>query len=247
MLIFPAIDLLGGRCVRLTEGAYDTVKAYSEDPVEVARRFEAEGATWLHVVDLDAARSGEASNWSVVERICTETGLRVELGGGVRSLDLARAALRLGVERVVAGTVLAHDPELAKSLFEELKQFVVAGIDTRDGRVAAQGWTETSDLEGLAFARELERAGCRRVIFTDIARDGKLTGPNVEANRQMAKGLAIPVVASGGVSTLDDLDALAPTGVEGVIVGKALYEGRFTLPEALERAKSLSAGPDPVH
>ncbi len=233
MLILPAIDIRGGKCVRLTEGDYGREKVYGLDPAEVAASFQAQGAEWLHMVDLDGAKAGRPVNLDVVRAVRAAVDLKIELGGGIRTLQVAEEALEAGVNRVVVGTRLTQDEGAAKAFFEELGERVVAGIDTRNGRVAVQGWTETGDLDGIQFARRMEELGCKRVIFTDIARDGMLAGPNLEAMRAMASALSIPVIASGGVARLDDLPALAETGVEGAIVGKALYEGRFSVSEAI--------------
>lgn len=233
MLIFPAIDILGGRCVRLSQGDYGQVKTYGEDPVEVALEFEDQGAQWIHVVDLDAAKSGRPENFDLVTRLAHAVKAPVQIGGGVRSLEYAKRLLDGGVTRVIVGTKLVHDPDLAETLFRELGEQVVAGIDSKDGYVAVHGWTETSGQEAVGFAVQLQEAGCRRVIATDVATDGMLTGPNLSLMRSYVDRLTIPVIASGGVSSLDDLADLRKVGVEGSIVGKAIYENRFTVSEAI--------------
>ena len=240
MLVIPAIDLLGGKCVRLSQGAYDAVTHYDVDPLEVARGFENSGAEWLHVVDLDGARTGEGINFEIIERIASGTSLRLEVGGGVRSLERARELLDRGVGRVVVGTKLVQDPELAERFFRELGDQVVAGLDARDGMLAASGWTEHSEVSAVDYAAQLEAIGGRRIILTDIGRDGMLSGPNLELLRTVKSATSLPVIQSGGVSSLDDIRTLAELGAgapEGVIVGKALYEGRFSCAEAIQASE----------
>lgn len=236
MLIIPAIDLRGGRCVRLTQGDYGRETIYDLDPVEVAQRFAAEGAEIVHVVDLDGAKGGSPQNLEIVARIAAEGGLPVEFGGGVRSLETAHRALEAGVQRVVVGSKLVQDAELSARFFSELGDRVVAGIDAREGKVATIGWTETSEVTAVELAQRVEAAGCRRIILTDIARDGELKGPNLDLLRDVVSAVKIPVIASGGVAVVEDLAQLRaafPAGVEGVIVGKAIYENRFTVAQAV--------------
>ena len=236
MLILPAIDLIGGRTVRLVEGDYDRKTDYDLDPVAVAKGFEAEGAEWLHVVDLDGAKVGHPVNLDILRRIAEETHLKIEFGGGLRDFDSIDLALRAGATRVVLGSKIAKDLGFAAKSFATYGEQVVAGIDTRDGKVAVHGWLETGQDRGTDLAQRLEEMGCKRVITTDISRDGALIGPNLTSLTEMIEAVSIPVIASGGVSVLKDLEdlkGLAAPGIEGVIVGKALYEGRFTLAEAL--------------
>lgn len=235
MLILPAIDLRGGECVRLTQGDYARETQYHRDVVEVAQEFASAGAEVLHVVDLDGARDGVPANLALVERIVKDGGIPVEFGGGIRSLETARRVLDLGVLRVVVGTKLIQDRDLADQFFTEFGDRVVAGIDARDGKVATVGWIETSDVTAKGLAQRVEGSGCKRIILTDIARDGALVGPNLSLLREVVDAVTIPVIASGGVAEISDLLAIQhafPTGVEGIIVGKALYEGRFSLEEA---------------
>lgn len=245
MLVIPAIDLLGGRCVRLTQGDYSRQTDYGADPVKVAAAFEQEGAPWLHVVDLDGARAGVPHNLDTLSRIRENTRMKMQFGGGVRSAETLRAVLGLGADRVVVGTRLVQDESAAEELFQEFGESVVAGIDARNGVVAVQGWTESGGLEAVGFAVRLQELGCRRVVFTDIARDGSLEGPNLPALRAMVGALRIPVVASGGVSRLEDLGEIRDQGAEAVIIGKALYEGRFTLRAAFSTARK-NTGHDPL-
>ena len=236
MLIFPAIDLRGGRCVRLFQGDYAQETVYDEDPCRVAREFEKQGAEILHVVDLDGARSGTPANLEIVSAICHAVKIPVQFGGGVRSLETARRALEMGVHRVVIGSKLLAEPEFAEAIFAALGESAAAGIDAREGRVAVAGWTETSDTPAADLARRIEALGAHRFIVTDIARDGALQGPNLDFLRTMAAAVQGKVIASGGVSSIDDILAIRHLGapnLEGVIVGRAIYEGKFTVAEAL--------------
>jgi phosphoribosylformimino-5-aminoimidazole carboxamide ribotide isomerase len=234
--VIPAIDIRGGRCVRLFQGDYAQETVFGEDPVEMARRWEGEGARRLHVVDLDAARTGEPVNLAVVGRIAAALAIPVQMGGGVRDGAGVRRALEAGVERAILGTAAAETPEAAAALFAEFGERLVLGLDARDGRVAVAGWRETTAWSAVDLARQLAAAGARRVIYTDIATDGTGRGPSLVSTRALAEALDIPVIASGGVGTLDHIRAVAGlegAGVEGVIVGKALYTGAVSLRDAL--------------
>lgn len=228
----PAIDLLGGRCVRLLQGAYDQVTTYHEDPVAVARRWYALGAGRLHVVDLDAAKGGPANNAIQIEAITKAIDIPVQTGGGVRTIEDVERALALGIRRVIIGTAAVRRPEFVS---EALRRFgperVAVGIDARNGEVRVQGWTKGSGLDALAFAVDMESRGIRRIIYTDISRDGTMQGPNLDAYRALGSTLQYArITASGGVAGYEDLKALqtlAPLKVDSVIVGRALYEGRF--------------------
>jgi phosphoribosylformimino-5-aminoimidazole carboxamide ribotide isomerase len=236
--LIPAIDLRGGRAVRLFQGDYDRETVFSDDPVAIARRWEAEGATRLHVVDLDGARSGEPVNRPVIERILDDATIPVQVSGGLRDAEAVERVLAAGAARAILGTVLT-DPHLARPLLERFGDRVIAGIDARDGRVAVRGWRETLELDAVELAQELAAAGARRVIFTDIGRDATLTGPNLEAMRRMAESVPIPVIASGGVGRIEDIrDLAALSCLEGVIVGRALYTGAVSLPEALAAVRA---------
>ena len=244
--LIPAIDLLGGRCVRLAQGRYDAATVYDDDPAAVAARFAAQardagGAlAWLHVVDLDGARSGAPANRAAVEAVLAAAGnARVELGGGLRSLAAVEAWLGLGVARVVLGTAALRDPALVREAARRFPGRVAVGIDARDGRVAVSGWLETSETDAVALARRFEDAGVAALVHTDIARDGMGTGPNLEATAVLAESVSVPVIASGGVGSEDDVRAaraLAPRGVAGLIVGRALYTGAVDLGRALRIA-----------
>lgn len=223
--------------MRLYQGRYDKATVYANDPLDMALRWEEQGATSLHVVDLDGARDGRPVNWRSVERIISRTGLRVQLGGGIRTQANVEEMLSIGVEVVVLGTSLVAKPEEARSLAGAFKGRVAAGVDAKDGKVAVSGWEENTKVDVLELAGELDEAGFARFIHTDISVDGTQEGANVEATRRLAEAVKTPVVASGGIGSLADIEALLPlesAGVEGVIVGKALYEGSFTLREALD-------------
>jgi len=240
MLIIPAIDLKNRRCVRLTEGRETSAKVYDRDPIEVARSFQAVGATLIHVVDLDAAfLESQSSNREIIREIARAVTIPIEAGGGVRSLsDIKYLIAEVGVRYVVVGTLAAEDPN---ALIEAVNQFgdsIVAGIDARENRVAVRGWTDQTTIDAIELAKRVAEIGVRRIVYTDIARDGRLEGPNFDMTRRIAEASAIKVTASGGVASLEDLDRLCetePFGVDSVIIGKALYEGRFTLEAALAR------------
>ena len=233
MIVLPAIDIRAGKCVRLTQGDYGREKIYDLDPVAVAEGFRTEGAEWIHVVDLDAAKVGSPVNVDIVAAIVRETGLPVEYGGGVRSIDSAAKMLDLGVARVVVGTKLVSDRTLAQELFKTFTTRLVAGLDARDGKVSISGWIEDSSLDVIDFAKEMESIGAQRIVVTDISRDGMLTGPNLELLRRMLEAVRIPIVQSGGIASLDDVSAVKNVGAEGVIIGKAIYEGNLTVANAV--------------
>ncbi|MDP1808939.1 MAG: 1-(5-phosphoribosyl)-5-[(5-phosphoribosylamino)methylideneamino]imidazole-4-carboxamide isomerase [Actinomycetota bacterium] len=239
MIVFPAIDILAGKCVRLHQGRYDAVTVYADDPSEVARLWQAQGAEWLHVVDLDGAKDGRPVNLEAVEKIAARVDLPVQYGGGAREEADLRRLFNLGVRRIVLGTTLITDPEFAAKAVAEFGDALVAGVDARNGKAAVAGWREDTDINAAELAGELQGRGIARVIYTDISVDGTRRGPNLEATRTLAESLAIPVIASGGVSALSDiraLTALEGVGVEGVIIGSALYERSFELSEALKVA-----------
>ena len=232
MIILPAIDLLGGRVVRLREGRREEATVYSERPGEVAARFAAEGAERIHVVDLDGAFAGRRENREAVARILA-SGARVQLGGGVRDLDTCAALVEAGVDRVVLGTAMVKSRAMVEAACARWPGRVVVAVDARDGRVAVEGWAEATAIEAGALAREAAAAGCAAILYTDIARDGTGRGPNVPATARLAAALApVEVIASGGIASLDDLRALAAAGVPAAVVGRALYEGAFTYAEA---------------
>lgn len=238
MEIIPAIDLKGGKCVRLTQGVFSQVETYSEDPVKYALRWQQEGATRLHMVDLDGARIGtpQTQNLEVIRQVLRKVTIPVQLGGGIRSAEIVERMLRLGIDRVILGTSVAQNDTLAQDVIMQYGDKVVIGIDAKDGFVAVSGWQERLNESAVAFARRIVAMGAKRIIFTDISRDGMLTGVNTTALAEMLAAVPVPVIASGGVGTVEDIRALtamkSPT-LEGVIVGKALYAGKVSLPEAI--------------
>ncbi len=233
MIILPAIDIKDGHCVRLYQGDYGQVTTYDTDPVQVALRWQEAGASWLHVVDLDGAKQGMPVNVDVIGRMRAATKLHIEVGGGMRALAHIERILAQGVERVILGTIALTDRELLQEALERWGEQIIVGIDARDGWVAIAGWYETSGVEATALARNLEELGVQRFVYTDIARDGTLSGPNLEALATMQRATSRALIASGGVHNLEDLRKLAKLGVEGVIVGKALYTGDIDLATAI--------------
>src|ERR671915_930171 len=241
--LYPAIDLRGGRAVRLLKGDYAAETVYSDDPVDVARSFDAAGAHWIHVVDLDAARSGEAGNLEFVAAIARSVGCEIETGGGVRTVEAAERLIDAGVARVVIGTAAVEHPELVSELAGRYPGRVAVGLDARGRQVAVKGWTETTGADLVDLAKRFEGEGVAALIVTEIGRDGTMAGPDLDQLRAVLEATGIDVIASGGVGTLDDVRALAglraqgPNGgkhsLAGVIVGRAIYEGRFTVEEAL--------------
>lgn len=238
--LIPAIDVLGGSCVRLAQGRYDAATVYDQDPAAVAARFAAFPLRRLHVVDLDGAKEGRPCNTEAVKGILVEMkGVPIELGGGIRTLESVSEWIELGVDRVILGTAALRDPQLVKDAAKRFPGHVAVGVDANEGRVAAEGWLETSDVDVLELARRFEDAGVAALIHTDIARDGMGTGPNLEATADLASKVEIPVIASGGVGSVEHVRAaaaLADRGVAGVIVGRALYDGSVDLADALEAA-----------
>lgn len=236
MILFPAIDLKDGACVRLAQGDMNRATVYETDPAAQARRFAELGFPWLHMVDLNGAFEGRSVNGAAVDAILDATDMKVQLGGGIRDMTAIEGWLARGVARVILGTVALRDPDLVREAARAFPGRVAVGIDARDGRVAVEGWAEQSDIEALDLARKFDDAGVAAIIFTDIARDGVMTGPNVAATADLARALTTAVIASGGVSCLDDLRALkdvADAGIAGVISGRALYDGRLDAAEAL--------------
>lgn len=240
MIVFPAIDLRGGRCVRLLQGRADAETVYSDDPVAVARRWEDEGAQWLHIVNLDGAFGHDSPNPAVVQRIVQAVDVPVQFGGGLRTFEDVEGAMDWGVARVILGTAAVRDPGLVILAVQKFgAESIVLGVDVRDGRVATHGWQEVSEVDAVDLALDMLLHGIQRVIYTDIARDGMMTGVDLTGVAEMARRTGLYVIASGGVSSLDDvrrLKAVEPLGIEGLIIGKALYTGVIRLKDALEIA-----------
>lgn len=237
MDVIPAIDLLDGRCVRLYQGDYARSQVFDDHPTDVAKQWVSQGATWLHVVDLDGAKTGRVVNQAAIEAIVQAVPVSVQVGGGLRDRHSVAQVLALGVQRVILGTVAVEQPNLVAELCKEFPEQIVVGIDARNGRVATRGWLETSEVLATQLALQMQELGVAAIIYTDINRDGTLIGPNLEALRELAAAVSIPIIASGGVSSVVDLLsllALEPLGVRSVIVGRALYTGDISLKAALQ-------------
>jgi phosphoribosylformimino-5-aminoimidazole carboxamide ribotide isomerase len=237
MEVIPAIDLLAGRCVRLYKGDYAQSQVFSENPVEVAKMWADQGATRLHLVDLDGAKAGKIVNLPAIAAIRNNLSIPIEVGGGLRDRSSVVELFNLGVDWAILGTVAVEQPQLVQELCQEFPEKIIIGIDARNGLVATRGWLETSSVLATQLAVQMQELGAAAIIYTDINRDGTLQGPNLDALRELAAAISIPVIASGGVSSVTDLlslSALEPQGVTGVIVGKALYTGNIILKEGLQ-------------
>jgi phosphoribosylformimino-5-aminoimidazole carboxamide ribotide isomerase len=242
MLVIPAIDLKAGRCVRLYQGDLNQVTIYSDDPVAMALRWQSEGAERLHVVDLDGAVSGAGVNTAVIEQICQALVIPVQMGGGIRDLSAIERLLSYGVARVILGTVAYRQPEVVATACQRFPGHITVGIDARAGKVAVQGWTEATELEALELAKRCAGVGVSEIVYTDITRDGTEQGVNLAATLALARAVSLPIIASGGVATVQDIERLTPLaseGIVGVIVGRALYTGAMRLAEAIAIAKDL--------
>ena len=237
MLIFPAIDLYGGKAVRLYKGDYNQMTVYSDSPVDVAKDFEKSGATCLHLVDLEGAKSGETPNLDTVKKIVENTSLFTELGGGIRSMEVVKAYLDAGVNRVILGTAAVTNEAFLREAVAAYGERIAVGVDLRDGKVAIKGWTETSQLSALDFTKKLQEIGVKTIICTDISKDGAMQGANHSLYRELSEALDINIVASGGVSSIDDVKALRRQNLYGAIIGKAYYTGAISISEAIEVAK----------
>ena len=237
MILYPAIDLVGGKAVRLFKGDYAQMTVYSDDPVSVARDFQRAGAKRMHLVDLEAAKSGIPANAETIRDIAEQTDLFLEVGGGIRNMEILKTYLDLGVDRVILGTAAVTDPQFLKEAVETYGEKVAVGVDLKDGFVAIKGWTETSDLTADAFFAQMEELGVKTVICTDISRDGAMKGTNRALYRKLSEKFSIDLIASGGVSSIEDIAALKEMGLHGAIIGKAYYTGAIDLREALEVAR----------
>lgn len=241
MLIIPAVDIKQGRCVRLFQGRLDSETVFSDDPAAMAKRWEQEGAEIIHVVDLDGAVEKCPQNLNSIKKIIESVDAHIQVGGGIRSQETVKMYLDLGVKRVIIGTEAIKEPRFVKDACKAFPDQIVVGIDARDGLVAIEGWTETTGVKAVDLARQFEDCGVAAINFTDIHRDGMQTGPNIEATRCLAEAVSIPVVASGGVSTIQDIKNLMPleaVGVVGIITGRALYSGSLSLKAAIEVSKT---------
>ncbi len=233
MIILPAIDIKDGLCVRLYQGDYAQITTYDTEPAKVAQRWQSCGADWLHVIDLDGAAAGHPVNVEAVKAIRATTSLHIELGGGMRTLEDISHMLDLGIDRVILGTVVITDQSLLLKAVSRWREQIAVGLDARHGSVAISGWRKTSQMRATSLASELCSAGVQRFIYTDIARDGALNGPNIQELKEIQREISCSLIASGGVSSMDDLHALASLDLEGAIVGKALYTGNIDLAGAI--------------
>ncbi|MDO5415748.1 MAG: 1-(5-phosphoribosyl)-5-[(5-phosphoribosylamino)methylideneamino]imidazole-4-carboxamide isomerase [Lachnospiraceae bacterium] len=236
MQLYPAIDMKNGQCVRLKQGEFKEITVYSDAPEKVAAYWQEQGATFLHLVDLDGALAGHSVNEEVIRRIAQTVSIPIEIGGGIRTEEAIRNMLSLGVKRVIIGTKAVERPEFLKEMVETFgSDAIVAGIDAKDGLVAIQGWEQVSSVKASELCRQMKEYGVRHVVYTDISRDGMLSGPNVAATKALTDETGLDIIASGGVSCMEDLEALYQAGIQGAIIGKALYEKRIELKEAISR------------
>jgi phosphoribosylformimino-5-aminoimidazole carboxamide ribotide isomerase len=234
--IYPAIDIIGGKCVRLSQGDYDSVKVYSDDPIAIARSFYDAGARWIHIVDLDAAKTGIPSNHKIIARIAKETDLSVQTGGGIRNMEILDNVLNSDVRRAILGTSAVKDWEFTENAIRKYGDRIVIGIDAKNGEVAVDGWTSASQLTAIDFAQKMQELGARTVIYTDISRDGMFKGTHIDGIKELVLKTSMDIIASGGVAGIGDVTAAKSAGASGVIIGKALYEGRVDLKECLLNA-----------
>lgn len=237
MILFPAIDLYEGKAVRLLRGDYDNMTVYSDAPAEVGKAFASMGAEWIHVVDLEGAKTGETPNFDTVLKIKQESGCKVEIGGGIRDIGTVERYLSAGIDRVILGTAALRDEQFLIQAVETYGAKIAVGADLRDGYVAVKGWTETSNTTAAAFCKRMQEIGVKTLIVTDISRDGAMKGTNRALYRELSEAFDLQITASGGVSTLDDVKALAALGLYGAIIGKAYYTGAIDLRQAIEVAK----------
>lgn len=232
MRIIPAIDIIDGKCVRLTKGDYATKKVYNENPLEVAKAFEGSGIEYLHLVDLDGARSKHIVNYKILEQLATKTSLKIDFGGGLKSDEDVRIAFNSGAQQITGGSIAAKDPSLFLSWLTRYgNEKLILGADANDRKIATHGWQEASDLDVIDFVKNYEEKGIKYVVCTDIAKDGMLEGPSIDLYQEMISQSSIHLIASGGVSSMVDLEQLDSIGCEGAIIGKAIYEGKISLDE----------------
>ncbi len=240
MIIIPAVDIKQGKCVRLLQGRMEDITEYSDDPLKMAKRWEAEGASLIHVVDLDGAFAKEVRNLKTIQNILSGINIPIQVGGGIRDLKTIEMYINMGVSRIIIGSEALYNPDFVKEACLKFSGRIVVGIDARNGKVAVEGWSRTSETKAIDLAKEFESCGVAAINFTDIHRDGMQTGPNIEETAALAEAVSIPIIASGGVSTIQDIKNLLTVeskGVAGVITGKALYEGTLDLKEAIRISK----------
>ena len=249
MYLLPAVDILDGRAVRLSKGDYNAVTTYNDDPIAQAQAFEQQGATWLHVVDLNGAKSGIPENAAIIQQILTKTQLKVEVGGGLRSLEACERLAQAGVTRMVLGTALVRDPEFAQAAIETYGDMLTAGIDAKGGEVAVAGWIEGSGIAATELASRMATLGYKHLVYTDIARDGMQTGIDPQAYVAMAQAFRNPVIASGGVASVADIENLASCAgaIEGVIAGRSIYEGTLDVVEGIAKCAAVTAVWEAAH
>ncbi len=239
MKIYPAIDLIDGQAVRLVKGDYGKVKVYDSDVVSVAKRFADDGAKYLHVVDLNGAKDGGTRNFSVIEKIVTATGMRCEVGGGIRTLESINTYLQSGADRVILGTAAVNNPQLLKDAVLAFGEKICVGVDTKDGAVAINGWTEVTNTDGVEFCRHLQGVGVKNIIYTDISKDGMLAGTNMEIYKKLSELDGLNITASGGISSLKEIVALKEMGIDAAILGKAIYEGVLNLKTVIDTVGAI--------
>ena len=238
MIVYPAIDIRGGKAVRLVEGDFDRETVFDADPVDAALRWQEQGAEWIHMVDLDGARDGIRQNQAAIERIRAAVSVKLQLGGGMRDMESLSAAHAIGIDRMVIGSAAVSNPELIPTAVARFDGAIVVGLDARDGKVATRGWIEQTDVRALEIARTVVGQGVQHIVFTDIGRDGRLEGPNLDALRKMIAIEGANIIASGGIGTLDDVRNVVDLDAAGVIIGAALYHRQFTLPGAIDIASN---------
>lgn len=243
MQLYPAIDMKGGKCVRLTQGLFDNVKVYSDTPADMAKLWVSQGATFLHIVDLDGALAGHSVNEDAIREIAASVNVPIQLGGGIRSAEAVKNMLALGITRCIIGTRAVEQPEFIRDLVQEFgADRIVVGVDAKDGMVAVEGWEKTSSLTAVELCEKMKVYGVKHIVYTDISRDGTLTGPNVSYTKMLTDKTGLDVIASGGMSCMEDLQNLYDSGIRGAIIGKALYENRISLPDALARFQEGDCG-----
>ncbi len=234
MIIFPAIDMKDGKCVRLEQGLFDKVTVFGENPVEMAKKWESEGGEFLHLVDLDGAKDGVPKNLEIIKEICKSINIPIQLGGGIRNKETVKILLDAGVSRVIVGTMAINNMELLKELVTEYGEKIVVSIDAKDGLVAVDGWVNVSEVDSIDLVRELETIGVKTIVYTDIAKDGMMEGPNFDIYKTLSESTKIDVIASGGVSSIENVEKLKKMNMYGAIIGRALYTGDIKMKDALE-------------